>query len=524
MKKIISSFLLIALLTFISCQSHSPKKVGPEHAGPNIILISADDLGWSDIGCYGSEVQTPNLDKLAEGGLRFTRFHNTSKCFPSRACLLTGVYAQQSNYHRNHRNPITNAVTLGEVLRTAGYRTLWSGKHHGLENPVTRGFDRYYGLKDGACNYFNPGDQRPGEPLPARKGKPGNKTVREWCIDSAMYTPYTPENSDFYTTDYFANYAIKWLDEYRDEAQPFFLYLAFTAPHDPLMAWPEDIKKYEGKYNKGYEAIRKARYEKQLEMSLIDRNYQLSEPAYQSWDELSDTVRQQETRKMEVYAAMIDRMDQNIGRVLYKLKEIGKDENTLILFVSDNGASAEMVDLSDDFGEIGTMTKWASLGNNWANVGNTPFRYYKNYSYEGGINTPLIAYWPGKINPNTFTDFPGHFIDFMATFVDLARARYPQEFNGQAIAPMQGQSLLPVFMGKNVEREKPIFWEWSDGQAVYHHGFKIVKEGLEKPWDLYNLVTDPSETQNLSDTNPEKVGELEQLFLEWKKDMPNFEK
>jgi arylsulfatase len=436
--------------------------------------------------------------------------------------LLTGVYAQQNGYSKNFKEPLSNAVTLGEVLRTAGYRTLWSGKHHGLENPVTRGFDRYYGLKDGACNHFNPGDQRPGEGAPARKGKSGNKTVRSWCIDSVMYNPYTPEEKDFYTTDYFTKSALSWLDEYKNEEKPFFLYLAYTAPHDPLMAWPEDIARYRGKYNDGYEKIRLARYKKQLEMGLIDENYGLTEATHQNWEELEDSVRMEEIQKMEVYAAMIDRMDQNIGKILAKLKEVGKDENTLILFVSDNGASAEMVRIDDDYGEIGTMTRWTSLGEDWANVGNTPFRYFKNYSYEGGINTPLIAYWPNQIKPKTCSAFPGHFIDFMATFVDLTGAEYPSEFNNQQITPMQGESLLPAFLGKNVQREKPIFWEWQNGQAAYHNDFKIVKHGLEKPFELYNLSVDPTEAYNLATENPEKTQELEKLFLEWKEGLPEF--
>jgi len=516
--KIFIFFMGFLLLN--SCTQQQKKGDERNSAKPNIILISADDLGWSDIGCYGSEVQTPNLDNLAEGGMRFTLFHNTSKCFPSRACLLTGVYAQQNGYSKNFKQPITNAVTLGEVLKTAGYRTLWSGKHHGLENPVTRGFDRYYGLKDGACNYFNPGNQRPGEGAPARKGAPRNKTVRAWCIDSVMYNPYTPEARDFYTTDYFTNYALNWLDEYKNEEQPFFLYLAYNAPHDPLMAWPEDIAKYAGKYNEGYEKTRIARYQKQLEIGLIDKTYELSNPTYQNWESLDDSVRSDEVRKMEVYAAMIDRMDQNIGRVLTKLNEIGKDKNTLILFVSDNGASAEMVNISDDYGEIGSMTRWTSLGEDWANVGNTPFRFFKNFSYEGGINTPLIAYWPGKIKSNSFSRFPGHFVDIMATFVDITGAEYPTEFKNQQITPLQGQSLLPVFYGEKTNREKPIFWEWQNGQAVYDHSFKIVKEGLENSWDLYNLESDPTETKNLAGEHLEKVKELEKLFDEWKAALP----
>lgn len=509
------------LVVFTTCNTKNTDKNSKKTGAPNIILISADDLGWSDIGCYGSEVQTPNIDKLAAGGIRFTQFHNTSKCFPSRACLLTGVYAQQNGYAKNFEEPLVNSVTIGEVLRTAGYRTLWSGKHHGLENPVTRGFDRYYGLKDGACNYFNPGDQRLGEGIPARKGKPGNKTVRSWCIDSVMYNPYTPDERDFYTTDYFTKYAVNWLEEYKNEEKPFFLYLAYTAPHDPLMAWPEDIAKYKGIYDSGYEPIRNARYKKQLEIGLIDETYKLSDATYQNWEDLEDSIRTDEIKKMEVYAAMIDRLDQNIGKVLAKLKEIGKDENTLILFVSDNGASAEMVNIEDDYGEIGTLTRWTSLGSDWANVGNTPFRFFKNFSYEGGINTPLIAYWPNKIKQKTFTEFPGHFIDFMATFVDLTGAEYPEEYNNEKITPMQGQSLLPVFLGENKLREKPIFWEWQDGKAVYFNSFKIVKEGLDNPWELYNLETDPTEMTDLSAQNPEKVKELEGLFMEWKAGLPN---
>lgn len=513
-----SLFLLLILSSF---QLKNPREHKNSDSKPNIVLILADDLGWSDIGCYGSEVETPNLDMLAEGGMRFTRFHNTSKCFPSRACLLTGVYAQQNSYADTYKNPISNAVTLGEVLRTTGYRTLWSGKHHGLENPITRGFDHYYGLKDGACNYFNPGEQRPGEGAPARKGKPGSKSQRWWCIDSLMFKPYTPEAKDFYTTDYFTNYAIDWLEDYKNEDKPFFLYLAYNAPHDPLMAWPEDIAKYKGKYDEGYEKTRMARYQKQRDLGLIDESYKLSDPIYQNWERLDDSLRRDEAGKMEVYAAMIDRMDQNIGRLLAKLEEIGKDENTLIIFVSDNGASPEMPKIIDDYGEIGSMTRWSSLGPSWANVGNTPFRYFKSWSYEGGINTPCIAFWPGRVEANSFTEFPGHFIDFMATFVDITGASYPIEFNDQEITPMQGVSLLPVLKGENISREKPIFWEWNRGQAVYADGFKIVRHGRERPWDLYNIEIDPSETKNLASEQPEKVKALDEMFTDWKSSLPD---
>jgi len=507
---------LLILLLFAGCSSRQDLR---DQELPNIILICVDDMGWSDLGCYGSEIPTPNIDMLAKQGMRFTQFHNTSKCFPSRACLLTGVYAQQSGYDRSFNQPLNNAVTLGEVLREAGYITLWSGKHHGLENPIYRGFDHYYGLKDGACNYFNPGEQRPGEGVPARKEKDGRKTKRDraWCIDSVMYAPYTPEAADFYTTDYFTHYAVNWLEQYEEDKRPVFLYMAYNAPHDPLMAWPEDIAKYKGSYDEGYEIIRQGRYARQLEMGLIDDTYRLTEPTYPDWESLSEKLRNEEIRKMEVYAAMIDRLDQNIGRLLKKLEETGRHENTLIMFVSDNGASAEMVYIEDDYGEIGTMTLWSSLGGNWANVSNTPFRYYKNYSYEGGINTPLIAHWAGKIKPGSFSRFPGHFIDIMATYVDIAGADYPTEFNGMEVTPMQGVSLLPVFQGDESPRTQPLFWEWKDGQAVRDGAWKLVKEGLNKAWDLYNIKDDPIETVNLASEYPEKVKEMELQFLEWKR-------
>jgi len=508
-------FLIILTLVLI------PGGCKAEPELPNLILISVDDMGWSDLGCYGSEIRTPNIDMLAEGGMRFTQFHNTSKCFPSRACLLTGVYAQQNGYHRKFTQPIRNAVTLGEVLREAGYITLWSGKHHGLENPIYRGFAHYYGLKDGACNYFNPGEQRPGEGVPARKETDGKKRKRAWCIDSVMYEPYTPEASDFYTTDYFTHYAVDWLEKYKGDDRPLFLYMAYTAPHDPLMAWPEDIARYKGMYDKGYEPIRKKRYARQQEMGLIDAGYSLSDPTYPDWESLPEEFRMEEIKKMEVYAAMIDRLDQNIGSLLEKLEETGRSEHTLILFVSDNGASSEMVSIEDDYGEIGSMTLWSSLGGNWANVSNTPFRYYKNFSYEGGINTPLIANWTAKIKPGTFSRFPGHFIDIMATYVDIAGVDYPSEFNGMEVTPMQGVSLLPAFLGEDPERSEPLFWEWRNGQAVRHRNWKLVKEGLDQEWDLYHLAEDPTETNNLASEYPEKVEELDQFFGDWKRKVIN---
>lgn len=497
--------LLLASLSITACST-------PKADKPNILLILVDDMGWSDIGCYGGEVKTPNLDRLAQNGIRFTQMHNTSKCFPSRATLQTGIYAQQSGYHKSYKQPLKNCVTLGEVLQTAGYRTMWSGKHHGVETPVDRGYDRYYGLREGASNHFNPGLQREGEAKPAQK-----RPDRPFFVDHEKFQPYSPPK-DFYTTDYFTKYALDWLDEYKDEDQPFFLHLAYTAPHDPLMAWPEDIAKYRGKYLKGYNDIRAKRYAKQKEMGLIDEKFMLSQETYSSWDAMSDSMKQVEDLKMAVYSAMVDRMDQKVGEILQKIESIGKLDNTLVLFVSDNGSSAEVVRIPGD-GKIGTVGHWTSLGPNWANVSNTPFRYYKNYSFEGGICTPMIACWPkGIAARNKITKFPGHFIDIMATLVDITGAEYPKEFNQQEIVPMQGVSLVPILKGETITREKPLFWQWQRGKAVRDGQWKIVSHGKAAVWELYNMEEDPTETNNLASLHPEIVDKLDGQYNSWLKE------
>ena len=489
-------------------------------APPNIVLILADDLGYSDISPYGSEIDTPNLQRLAEGGIRFTQMHNTSKCYPSRATLLTGVYAQQCDMWNAH-NGINHAVTLGEALGSAGYRTIAVGKHHSKQNLYHRGFDHYYGLRDGASNHFNPGAQRPSDP-----GKPAQKRPnRAFCFDEKTVRRWTPEDPDYYTTDTFTDWAIELIgkSEEKEDDQPFFLYLAYTAPHDPLQAWPEDIAKYEGRYDAGYAAVRKARYRRQIQMGLLDReHYPLSKPTHRAWDELSEKERQDQARRMEVYAAMIDRMDQNIGRLLDHLRETGELENTLIMFASDNGASAETVRIGS--GPIGSMTRWASLGEDWANVGNTPFRYYKNYSYQGGVCTPFIAWWPGVIEPGTITDRMSHFIDIMPTLVDITEATYPQRRDGEKVVPMQGRSLLPVLRGKETRRGGPLFWEWSNGQAVYHDGWKLVKEGNKAPWQVFHLSEDRTETHNLADKRPQLVESLEGVWETWWKETKKYRK
>lgn len=483
---------------------------------PNIMFILVDDMGWSDLGAYGSEIDTPNIDALADQGLRYTQAYNTAKCFPSRACLLTGVYAQQSGMDRRH-SAIENAVTLGEALRPAGYRTYASGKHHGTENLYDRGFDHYYGLRDGAANLWNPGKQREGEPPPGNKGR-----IREWCDDAITYAPYTPEDPDFYATDAFTDKALGWLKESALDEQPFFLYLSYTAPHYPLHAWPEDIAKYKGKYDSGYEAIREARYRRLMASGLIDpAKNPLPEWKGGDLDKLSPIERQKELRRMEIYAAMLDSVDQNIGRVLAKLEAQGKLDNTLIFFASDNGACAERSgakQFSSRLEDFGNVASYETVGEDWATVQNTPLRKWKNYSHEGGIRTPLIVSWPKRIKTPGIVREPVHFIDIMPTLLEITGAEYPEVFNGAPVTPVQGVSMTPTFFGQPLEREAPLFWKWSRGGAIRDGNWKAVYwDGRGKPakWSLHDFSENQNETEDFSAEMPDRLSAMQAQWLEW---------
>lgn len=482
---------------------------------PNIIFILVDDMGWSDIGCYGGEVETPNLDRLAAGGLRFTQFHNTSKCFPSRACLMTGVYAQQNGNDRKF-GPYTHAVTIGEVLKTAGYRTLWVGKHHSTENAFLRGFDHYYGLLDGASNHWNPGLQRKGEPPPGNKDV--KKPWRVYAFDENVMKPFTPPYQDYYSTDAYTDWALGFMEKYREEEKPYFLYLAYQAPHDPLHAWPEDVAKYIDHYRAGYEAIAQTRYEKMKRIGLIDDTFPRSEPTHIPWKDVDPEEKTKEIKRMAIYAAMIDRVDQNIGRILEKVEALGEKENTLILFASDNGSSGENAERGAEIqsGPLGSYGYWASLGRDWANVSNTPYRLYKNNSHEGGICTPLIAFWPqGISHPGRISQFRGHFIDIMATLVDLTGATYPTSRQGKKVVPMQGVSLLPIFQDQETPRNEPLFWKWSKGWAVTDGKWKLVSSDASTTIELFDTYLDRTETRDLAADYPEVVERLLKLHAEW---------
>ncbi|SMO73600.1 arylsulfatase [Fodinibius sediminis] len=499
-----SIFVICGFFFFWSCAPVT----GGQQEKPNIVFILADDLGYSDIGAYGSEINTPNLDRLAKNGIRFTQMHNTSKCFPSRAVLLTGQYAQQVGMDEAPED-FEQAVMFGEVLSRAGYTTIFVGKHHSTDNPYEWGFDHYWGLRDGAANYFNPGEQRPGDP-----GPPAQKPQlypRTFAFDDSLAEPYTPP-MDYYSTDTWTDWALQLLGRYEKEDRPFMLYLAYQAPHDPLQAPKEEIAKYEGVYEKGYEAIARARYERQRRMGLLDERYPRSEPVHRSWESLDDSTKEDQVRRMQVYAAMIDRLDQNIGRLLEYLEDRGELNNTLLLFASDNGASAEIVRIGE--GPIGSMTRWASLQEDWANVANTPFRMYKNYSHEGGTATPFIAHWPdgitetGQVNHSLL-----HFIDIMPTLIEVSGGKYPEHYRGEALPQLAGKSLVPLFTGDSLEREKPLFYEWRDGSAVHTSDWKLVR--WQEQWELYNRKNDRSETTNVADQHPEIVKELSEQWQQW---------
>lgn len=474
---------------------------------PNIVLIMADDMGYSDIGCYGGEIETPNLDRLASGGLRFTQFYNNAKCAPTRASLLTGLYAQQMGVH-DGPVPMQGGVTIAEVLRAAGYRTLMAGKWHAAQLPVERGFDRYFGLCDGCSNYFNPGEQRPGEPAPAEKNYP-----RKWARDAQVMQPFTPEDRNFYATDAFTDAALGYLDEYGREDRPFFLYLAFTAPHYPLHARPEDIEKYRGRYTAGWDKIREVRYKRMIDMGLIDPRWALSprDPHVPAWENAGD--KEEWDLKMAVYAAMVDRMDQNIGRVLAKLDELGKTEDTLILFLSDNGGCAETRNATPDV-PPGPLNSYRTVDPPWANVQNTPFRKYKRYDHEGGISTPLIARWPKQIAPGTITQQMGHLIDVMATCLDVTGAAYPAELHGAPVLPLEGKSLLPILQGRTREEHEALYWQFSDSRAIRHGKWKLVKSG-DAPWELYDMEADRTELHDLATEHPRLVMTLESKWQDW---------
>lgn len=520
-------------------------------APPNLILIMSDDMGYSDLGCYGGEIETPNLDALASKGVRFTQFYNTARCCPTRASLLTGLYPHQAGIGHmmddrgldGYRGELSRrAVTLAEALRPAGYRSYMVGKWHVTQKvkpeadsdkanwPLQRGFHRFYGTIHGAGSFFDP-----------------NSLTRDNTPISPFADPeYQP--AEFYYTDAINDHAARFVTEHaRDHAdQPFLMYMAHTAAHWPMHAKEKDIAKYKGRYDAGYDAIRTARVEKMQRLGLLDPRWKTAPQAGGAWADVKD--REFELRCMEVYAAMVDCMDQGLGRLIEQLKKNGQYENTLILFLQDNGGCAEgmgrkvegaaprtraaapsLPSLAADYLQpdmIPTQTRdgypmrqgygvlpgaadtYHGYGEAWANVSNTPFREYKHWVHEGGISTPLIAHWPAGIpaaRHGSLEAQPAHLIDLMATCLDLAGATYPAEHAGEKILPLQGVSLRPGFSGQPLARQRPIFWEHEGNRAVRDGRWKLVAKGPRAPWELYDMEADRTEQHDLATTEPERA-------------------
>ena len=508
-----------ASLSLQGCLSTAKRSVDEaSDSRPNIVLIMADDMGYSDIGCYGGEVHTPNLDRLAAGGLRFTQFYNAARCCPTRASLLTGLYPHQAGIghmvgdkgypaYQGYLNE--RCVTIAEALRLGGYRTMMSGKWHVGEDrphwPSDRGFDKYFGLISGGANYFD-------------ITKPKAKGVkRQMAIDDK---PYMPPKEGFYLTDAFSENAVNFIEGHRQRKEPFFHYLAYTAPHWPLHAWPEDIAKYKGKYLKGWDELRQQRYKRMIEMGLISPKWKMSprDTATWSWDD--EKNKELLDLKMAVYAAQIERMDYGIGKVLGKIKEIGAEDNTLVLFLADNGGCAEGGPVGFDNRKNGLppggVDSYMSYGLSWANASNTPFRRYKHWVHEGGIATPLIAYWPAVIEDGgSLTQQPGHIVDIMATCLDVAGIAYPRTNRGKELIPLEGKSLRAIFEGKTRRGHEAIYWEHEGNRAVRQGKWKLVFK--DNDFFLSDMEKDTTETNNLASEFPEVVQRLKQSYEQWVK-------
>lgn len=509
---------------------------------PNIIVILADDMGFSDLGSYGSEISTPNLDRLAYGGLRFSQMYNSARCCPSRAALLTGLNPQQTGVghmvdnlgvpaYQGYLNE--SCVTIAEVLGSQGYATLMSGKWHvgGGYNlmdpaswrpgapthptPTQRGFDKFFGIVAGAANYFSP------------------LTLMR---DDTLIDLDTLDD-DFYLTDAISDNAAQMIDDAAEDDQPFFLHVTYTAPHWPLHAPEEDIAKYEGKYRDGWDTLRTNRHEELKGMKILDSKWEIS-PRHEDspdWDQVAN--RDWEALRMAVYAAMIDRVDQGVGRILDKLRDRGILENTLIMFLADNGGCAEF--LAED-GPAVPPSRYATplrdgrpmrVGNDpelrpggadtfmsydmpWANASNTPFRLFKRWVHEGGISTPLIVSWPAKIKDPGIAHQPTHLIDITATCIDAAGASYPTEFNGHTITPIEGESFLPLIESGSWSREQPIFWEHEGSRAMRLENWKLVSE-IGGGWELYDMDEDRTELSDLAERNRSQADRMIRAYDEW---------
>lgn len=509
---------LVVCLLLLSAGVEPSATAAESNRKPNLVVILADDMGFSDLGCYGGEIETPNLDALAAEGVRFTQFYNTARCWPSRAALLTGYYAQQVN--RDPPGPRPQwAALLPELLKTAGYRAYHSGKWHVDGKVLAGGFDRSYRLEDYNNHFLPQKHELNDQPLP----------------------PVTPEDQ-YYSTRAIAQRAIEQLVEHDKEhrGEPFFLYLAFIAPHFPLQALPEDIELYKDRYKAGWDAVRQERWRRMREMGIVSGVLSAADPEVipahnlsaealaervgpgellhiAPWDELTDEQKAFQAGKMAVHAAMVDRMDREIGRVIDQIKAMGAYENSLIVFMSDNGASPEQIIRGgghDPSAPMGSARTFLGLGQGWATTSNAPFRLYKIWNHEGGVSTPLIARWPAGVrDPGGLRRAPGHLVDLAPTLLELAGVAPPDSFNDKPRPPLPGRSLVPILKDESVEPRPPIFFKHEGRSGLRDGEWKIVrKETPEALWELYNLVDDRTETRDLAAEHPERLKSLVELW------------
>jgi arylsulfatase len=515
---------LLATALILASLLASPRlSAAPQNPRPNILLILADDMGFSDIGCYGGEIPTPNIDSLAAGGLRFTQFYNTARCSTTRAALLTGLLQHQTGVGILAEDPgqtaptnaapgytrflNRNCVTLAEILQPAGYHTYMAGKwhlgYHGQEKwPRQRGFDRFYGIISGACSYLRPHDNR------------------GLTLDNTPLNP--PTDPNYYTTDAFAGHLIQFLQD-QPQDQPFFAYLAFNAPHWPLHAREEDINKFKGQYLKGWDKLREERWKRQVSMGIVEESWGLSprDDGARPWSQLTPEQKEQLDYRMAVYAAQVHRMDHAIGQVLNHLRSQDLLDNTITIFLSDNGACAEPYnDLGGGkFEDINNPDIWGavSYGTAWANASNTPFRRYKARLYEGGISTPLIIHWPAglKTQPGSITPTRGNLTDIVPTLLELTGTPYPATYKQHSITPLYGRSLAPTLQAQNQPQPEWMFWEHYNDRVARKSDWKLIGKTGSDQWELYNLASDRTEQHNLVDEHPELVTEMAQAWQHW---------
>ncbi len=499
----------LATLTTTACaQTPDPR--------PNIVVILADDMGFSDLGCYGSEIDTPNLDRLAAEGVRFTQFYNTSRCCPSRASLLTGLYAHQANmgwmtaadmqrpgYGGQLRD---DAVTIPEALREAGYGTYMVGKWHLTHTdslgdgpngswPTQRGFDHFYGTLEGAKHYYRP----------------------QWLFRDMESIDRDSLPADYFYTDAIASQAAEFIANH-DPESPLFLYTAFYAPHFPLHAPAEDVARFRGQYTQGWEATRQQRLARQLEMGIVPEHTVMSSMEdIPAWDSLTDAQQDDMDHRMAIYAAQVHIMDRNVGRILDALETAGRLENTLILFMSDNGGTNNGGALGrGDTDPSGPTNQYTTYGGGWASVSNTPYRLYKKWSHEGGVITPLVAYWPGRTGePGSLSHMPGHLIDILPTCLEAAGIEHPRQRNGRPAPPPEGISLLSAMAGEPDAEDRFFGFEHEGHHGMRLGQWKLVARSANSGWELYDLSQDRTEMNNLAADRRDIVRELDAQWRQW---------